>query len=411
MLNQNNESGDPPRDGGADRIPISDTKQGHEPSRTRVLIVDDSSQNLDVLARCLQRLGYEVATAARGQLALKTIEEDAPDIVLLDILMPDMSGLDVLRQLRCRNNTYDLPVILISGLGETSDIVEGLRLGANDYVTKPINLPILQARLGTQKELKRARDELKHTANLLAKENDRTQIDLRTAGQVQRSILPQEPPRSETLDTAWCYEPTTEVGGDLFDVAPLPDGRTFLFLADAMGHGIQAALVVSAVKAALMAHRDGGHDLPLLLHRLDMELGGLFMDRFITAAACVVDPRKRRLHYAIAGHPPVLILRRDGVQRLRAGGPPLGMGVGWGFQGGELELDADSAILMYTDGFTEAIDSEGNQFGVDSLIHEFARHTEAHPDTIIQSLRDRLDSHRGPVALEDDLTILVARLR
>src|SRR5581483_751451 len=118
----------------------------------------------------LERIGYRVLTAGGGGEALERIDRDAPDVVLMDVLMPKLSGLDVLRRLRGDQRTADLPVILVSGLGETGDIVEGLKLGANDYVTKPINMPVLQARLATHAALKRARDELKSAAAKLAAE-------------------------------------------------------------------------------------------------------------------------------------------------------------------------------------------------------------------------------------------------
>lgn len=376
----------------------------------RVLVVDDNPLNVELLAVNLQRLGYEVVSAENGKTALEMIGREEPDLVLMDVLMPDLSGLEVLRTLRGQPATADLPVILVSGLGETEDIVDGLKLGANDYVTKPINMPVLKARLATHSSLKRARDALKQTAELLAGELDRQARELRVAAHVQRSILPRNPPDCPGLWTAWRYEPATEVGGDLFDVTVMPDGRVFLFLADAMGHGVHAALVASTVKAALSARLAEADDLARLMRHLDESVGSLFEDRFVTAAACIIDPEARTLRYALAGHPPILVHDRAGVRQLRTGGLPLGTLGGLDFSETQVPLEPGSRVLLYSDGVTEAEGPGGVQLGVPGLAAGLAQLAGEEPGVIVERLRAFLDEHRGTVPLADDLTILMAQL-
>ena len=379
-------------------------------ARARVLVVDDNFSNARLLARSLEGLDYAVALADSGGEALRKIQAWAPDVVLLDVLMPDVSGFEVLGRLRRDPATADLPVVMVSGLDDTRHIVDGLALGANDYVTKPINLPVLHARLATQTALKRARDELKRSARRLASEIDRHERELAVAAHVQRSILPRTSPATHGLATAWCYEPATEVGGDLFDVVPLAGGRTLLFVADAMGHGVQAALVASTVKATLAAHRDEVDDLGRLMARLDEAVSHLFEDRYVTAAACVVDPSGPSLRYAVAGHPPILVAGDSGVVELQPGGLPLGTGPLRPFREGEFALDPGSALLLYSDGVTEAQAPDGRLLGVAGLAEQFAEHAEADPAELTRALRRAVDDFRGPVPLADDLTLLAARL-
>jgi serine phosphatase RsbU (regulator of sigma subunit) len=366
--------------------------------------------NVRILEQSLKHLGYDVMGADGGQAALDAIAREQVDLVLLDIVMPDLSGKDVLRQLRANPGTADLPVILVSGLDETEDIVEGLDLGASDYITKPINLPVLQARLGTQTALKRARDELKQTADLLAAEIDDNARELQVAGQVQRSILPKSPSASARLDTAWWYEPASAVSGDLFDIIPLTGDRTLLFMADAMGHGVQAALVVSAVKATLAGHVNEADDLSILMGLLDLVIGDLFDDRYVTAAACVVDPREHRLRYAVAGHPPILLAGPEGVDELHHGSLPLGTHLAVSFASGNVPFAPGSALLMYTDGVLEAASPDGQPFGIERLREQFAATSGQAPAAIVKSIREAIDQHRAHVPLPDDLTILAARL-
>jgi diguanylate cyclase (GGDEF)-like protein len=115
--------------------------------RYRVLMVEDSRLSLEVYAQRLERRGYAVATATSAEEARQRLDEGQPDIVLLDVFMPKVSGFEFLRELRSASRTSTTPVILISALSDTKHIVEGLELGANDYVTKPIVMPILTARM------------------------------------------------------------------------------------------------------------------------------------------------------------------------------------------------------------------------------------------------------------------------
>ena len=133
-------------------------------SQGSLLVVDDDAMNRDMLSRRLARHGYTVAVAEDGEQALKMIEGQTFDLVLLDIMMPGVSGLQVLEILRQRHSMADLPVIMATAKDESSDIVEALKLGANDYVTKPLDFPVVLARTESQLALKQAREEIQRLA-------------------------------------------------------------------------------------------------------------------------------------------------------------------------------------------------------------------------------------------------------
>jgi adenylate cyclase len=136
-----------------------------------LLVVDDNEMNRDMLSRRLERQGYAVAVAADGGQALEMIEARPFDVVLLDIMMPGISGLEVLKTLRQRYSVADLPVIMATAKDESRDIVAALNLGANDYVTKPLDFPVVLARVQTQLSLKRAREEIQRLAEQLELRN------------------------------------------------------------------------------------------------------------------------------------------------------------------------------------------------------------------------------------------------
>ena len=125
----------------------------------RILVVDDNLHNVDMLTRRLQRTGYEVSGVYGGKEAIESIEKNRFDLVILDIMMPDVNGIEVLEHVRKTNSVSELPVIMATAKDQSEDIVEAMKCGANDYVTKPIDFPVLVARIHTQLALKHANDE------------------------------------------------------------------------------------------------------------------------------------------------------------------------------------------------------------------------------------------------------------
>src|SRR5216110_3642717 len=131
--------------------------------KNRLLIVDDNEMNRDMLARRLARKGYEIALAENARQLLQRVEQDGVDLVLLDIEMPEISGLDGLKILREAYTPIELPIIMVTAKNQSEDIVKALDLGANDYVTKPIDFPVALARIGTQLSHKRAQEALRES--------------------------------------------------------------------------------------------------------------------------------------------------------------------------------------------------------------------------------------------------------
>ena len=162
-----------------------DREEGANPASrgAAILVVDDNEVNRDLLSRRLVSAGYAVATAASGPEALEALTEGRFDLVLLDVMMPEMDGLEVLRQVRARHGVADLPVVMASALAESRDLVEALRLGANDYVTKPLDMRVVLARVGTQLALRRATEDVKRLAEQLGAAQERIATLLSTGGE------------------------------------------------------------------------------------------------------------------------------------------------------------------------------------------------------------------------------------
>ena len=154
-----------------------------------VLAVDDTPENLDVVKGILTP-EFTVRAATSGKMALKIIEKQQPDIILLDIMMPGMSGYDVCELLKADPSTRDIPVIFLTAMEQTTDEAKGFELGAADYITKPVNPPILEARVRTHLALKFAMDELQSAYAVIKKQKDRMQEELNVGRDIQMSMLP-----------------------------------------------------------------------------------------------------------------------------------------------------------------------------------------------------------------------------
>ena len=175
--------------------------------QAKLLIVDDDELNRDGLARRLQKHDYEVAVAKSGREGIGLLGDRTFDLVLLDIMMPGMNGLEVLKFLRRVDSLIDLPIIMVTAKGESNDVIEALELGANDYVTKPLDVPVVFARIRTQLALRQAvaqvkklegeleahNRQLRTAATELEAANERHGRDMEAAARVQRAFLPRLP--------------------------------------------------------------------------------------------------------------------------------------------------------------------------------------------------------------------------
>ena len=216
-------------------------------TKSRILLVDDTPANIKILADLLRK-DYLLSVATSGADALEIAGgHDRPDLVLLDIMMPDMDGYEVCRRLKADSTTQDVPVIFITAMSEVEDETMGFSLGAVDYITKPIRPPIVKARVAAHLELALAR-------KTLAAQNKILRESLALAADVQRSLVPNAPPCLPGLQVAGRMIPCEAVGGDYLDFLLSDEfaGRGLgIAVGDVMGHGPAAALLMTAARACL----------------------------------------------------------------------------------------------------------------------------------------------------------------
>src|SRR3954451_2591141 len=264
-----------------------------------VLVVDDAPANIQVVNSILKDT-YKIRIATNGTKALELVNvAPAPDLILLDIMMPGIDGYEVCTRLKNDPGTKDIPVIFLTGQTEPADETRGFEVGAVDYIHKPFSPAVVKARVQTHLVLRGVREQLTQQLFTLQKE-------LETARQIQLSILPREIPQIQGLDIAARYIPMTSVAGDFYDFIVVDDKHIGILVADVSGHGMPAALIASMLKIALAAQCQNAADPAQVLSGLNQTLCGKFEHHYVTAAYVFVDLAKKTLTYAGAGHPPVL---------------------------------------------------------------------------------------------------------
>ncbi len=280
----------------------------------RLLVVDDDEENRQVLARRLTRQGHTVETAASGCAALAMLRAPGAvfDLVMLDLLMPEMDGCSVLAAIKSDPALRALPVIMISALDELGNLVRCIECGAEDYLPKPFEPTLLRARIGASLEKKKLRDqELLHTRTV-EETQQRLDAELAEAARYVRSLLP-EPITSGPVLTDWRYVPSTELGGDAFGYHWIT-GRHFAFyLLDVSGHGVGAALLAATVTHVLRTGTLINDADPRLPGQVLTALNTMFPaerqnDLYFTLWYGVYDRDRGSIRYCSGGHPPAILL-------------------------------------------------------------------------------------------------------
>ena len=214
--------------------------------KPKILIVDDEPFNVDYLEQELEDLNYETITAVNGQDALEKIASESPDLVLLDIMMPVMDGYAVLEKVKANPAIRDIPIIVISANNDLQSVVKGIKLGAEDYLPKPFEPTLLQARIQSSLDKKRLHD----LQDLYTKSLER---EMNIARDIQKEFLPAKLPEVAGWDIAYYFKAAKEVAGDFYDAFILPDGTLTFLVADVCGKGIGAALYMTLFRSLIHA--------------------------------------------------------------------------------------------------------------------------------------------------------------
>jgi serine phosphatase RsbU (regulator of sigma subunit) len=365
---------------------------GHQPT---ALVVDDDPDINRLLQVRMRTAGFAVRSAGDGEQALAAIAEEAPDLMLLDVSMPGMGGLEVLERVRAER--LDIAVIMSTAFGSERVAIEALRKGADDYLRKPFEPTELRAvveRTASRLLLRRENAELQRQLD----------AELRRASEVQTGLLPQAAPDVPGYELAAAWVPARTVGGDFYDWQVQADGSLSLVIGDVMGKGMPAALLMATLRAALrpvLAAHPPATALRLVERALTEDLERA--ESFATLFLVHLDPQRHVARYVDAGHGLAAVARADGsLEETGPGDLPLGVMRDPVIREREVALGPGDTLILYSDGLTDALPEADS---ANKVIRSSVAEAPSAP-----ALADRLATiARSEGTPIDDVTVAVLR--
>ena len=311
----------------------------------RVLVIDDVNLNVLLLQGILENIGLTVLSAADGPSGRQIANEEQPDLILLDIMMPGEDGFETCQKLKANARTSDIPVIFISALDDQASKIKGLTSGAWDYICKPFNAAEVQARV---KNYLRLQSAFKQIIDEQAKR-------LRQITDAQQAILV----APDTIPDATFgvhYLPIQEAGGDFYDVFQISDDLFGYFVSDISGHDLGASFATSALKMLIRQNSSQLYSVNETIQVVNKILLNLFSDgQHLTAVFAILDKKSMNFSLVNAAHPPVLYLPVDGAPVwLPANSDIIGIFADAVFEKQVIKVQEGDRFFLYTDGLTEA---------------------------------------------------------
>ena len=359
---------------------MSDTPAEVRTMESRILIADDQPDVLRALCLLLKGHGYSTETVTSPANLLEALGRSEFDLLLMDLnyardTTSGREGLDLLTRLKAIDGVP--PIVVMTGWATVGIAVEAMQRGVTDFVEKPWTNSQLLEVLRKQITLGRERRESARLAvqetqanKVIASQFHEQEHEIAEARAIQEGFLPKEIPQLAGYEIAAAWQSARVVGGDYFDVLPFDDEICGLCIADVAGKGLPAALLMSNLQAAVRGLASPSLAPEDLCTRLNALLcRNIASDRFVTLFYAQLDGPSRQLRYVSAGHNPPFVLHRDGShERLHEGGIVLGVFANQSFKSGAVKLQSGDRMLLYTDGVTEACNSDDEEFGEERLL-------------------------------------------
>jgi sigma-B regulation protein RsbU (phosphoserine phosphatase) len=370
----------------------------------QILVIDDDTAVQELLRRTLKKEGYEVTVASNGEEGIALAQNLCPALIICDWIMPRLTGIEVCRQVKANPELSTTQFFLLTSLGSVADRVKGLDAGADDFISKPIELNELKARVRAGLRLHQLSRDLQIAKELL-------EAELAEAAEYVQSLLPDaftDPVRVEAK-----FIPSRQLGGDCFDYFWLDDDSLAIYLLDVAGHGLRAALPSVAVLNLLRSRAIPNinyHQPSDVLRSLNTTFQMSYQnDKYFTMWYGVYHRSKQQLVYASAGHPPAVLVSPDSgggqAKRLKTPGMPVGMFPDAQYLDNSCDVEAKSTLYIFSDGVYEIHQPDGSIWGLDAfteLLTAYNGKTTNELDRVLKYVQDL----NAKAAFDDDWSLL-----
>ncbi|MFT5084639.1 MAG: serine phosphatase RsbU (regulator of sigma subunit) [Lentisphaeria bacterium] len=388
-------------------IAVDTANTTEEPEILTILVADDSATERLILEAIVTRAGHKVVGVSDGQQAIAAFEEHSPDVVLLDVLMPVMGGIEAAKYIRGISPNDLVPIIFLTSLTDQESLVECLESGGDDFIPKPYNQTVLKSKLKSFGRLRRMHSTLLKQKELI-QENNRHLIQEQTvAKQVFDKIA-----HTGCLDLAKIrhyMSPLAVFNGDVLVSEVSPNGNIMVLLGDFTGHGLPAAIGSMPLASTFYGMVRKGFNMSDILREINQKLNDILPVGFFCCAICVeINFKERRLKVWNGGLPEAFLYRTGSgeYELLGSKNLPLGVMPNKNFVGNceQLQLDEGDRLFMWSDGAFEARNRAGEMFGEERLHHIL--YEEKGKVDIFDSILCKVQKHIGSTEKDDDMSLV-----
>lgn len=384
-----------------------------EISAVMILVVDDDQNIRFLINQILTKEGYQIVQAGSGEEAVQLIEKNEFELVITDLQMYQLSGIDVLKTAKARNPFTE--VLILTGYGDISTAVKAIKLGAYEYLSKPVNRDEFRVKVLKALEQRELKLQIDRQQQKIREFNEMIASDLKLATQVQATLVPTALQNGK-VEVAVCHLPMIGIGGDLADIYYDRQNNLYLTLIDVTGHGITAALIVNRLSTEVhRLVRDGQTPVQIISTLNDFLLANLAQTGlFLTMFSAQIDVNRKKMTFAGAAHPAMLIWRQNSatLERLYSQNTIVGFHFSTeaSFCQSETELASGDKLILYTDGIIESENKTGRQFGTENFINLLTQNIQLPAqkltDCVVREIRAFCED-----ALKDDIYLMVAEIK
>lgn len=371
----------------------------------KILVTDDTEANLALISAFVEMLGHTPIQARNGQEAVDLFRTEEPDMVLMDVMMPVMDGYQATAEIRQLAGNKWVPVLFLSAKAQEQDQIQGLAVGGDDYLTKPVNLTILQAKIKAMQRIAEMQHVIAENARRLTLYREENEREQDIAKHMLEKIIRTDKFDDQLIER-W-IRPAKHFSGDLIAAEFTPRNELYVILADSAGHGLAAALnVVPMVEVFYsMAHK--GYGIPNIARELNRKIRLLMpTEHFVSTVLAAISFSDRTIELWNGGMPPSYFVNNRG-KILREWGsmhPPLGILDDIDFQSRTetFQWDAPGRLFLYSDGLIGSENANGEQFGKERVLQALAAEGDEQP---FSRLVSAVSAFLGQANATDDVSI------
>jgi|LGOV01.1.fsa_nt_gb DNA-binding response OmpR family regulator len=378
--------------------------------KIKILAVDDNIVNIKVLSQYLLKQNYEVITAESGEEAIEVFKADAPDIILMDIMMGGMNGLEATAKIKALSGDEWIPVIFMSALASEEDKIKGLDVGGDDYITKPIEFNILGAKLKAVQRISDVQHKLSATMLELRQYKKAEEREQEMAYELMESLFEKGHSLAGHDFHIW-HIPATLFSGDLIVANKSSDNnRLYLLHADSTGHGLTAALPLLPVSQTFYQMSNKGFSIGHIAKEMNKQLKFIMpINRFVAVTLLLLDLDNNMVEIWNGGNPTVFVTNEDNEVIKKFDSIHLALGIlpdeSFDSRTEFISCEGNNSIVLYSDGLIEAENSDGKIFDQDMLLDILK--TENDAVSLRNNIVDAVTNHLADGKAHDDMSLIV----